>query len=92
MAHMGFQMPPMGHQPLVNPPPQIFGAYSHDGMPLAHLPPELAAQMFPDPATLLDEANEAKRRRIARVGNPLKRAHALLAGLYYGVEVVKLVR
>ncbi|PKS10715.1 hypothetical protein jhhlp_002472 [Lomentospora prolificans] len=66
MAHMGFQMPPMGHQPLINPPPQIFGSYTHDGMPMSHLPPELAAQMFPDPATLLDDANEAKRRRIAR--------------------------
>ncbi|SPO00730.1 related to transcriptional activator Mut3p [Cephalotrichum gorgonifer] len=66
MDHMGFQMPAMGRPPLLNRPPQIFGQYSHDGMPLAHLPPELAAQMFPDHATLLDDANEAKRRRIAR--------------------------
>jgi hypothetical protein len=67
MDHMQFQMPPMGPQTLINPPPQIFGAYTQDGMPVAHLPPELAAQMFPDPASLLDDANEAKRRRIARV-------------------------
>ena len=67
MDHMGFQMPGMGRPTLLNPPPQIFGAYSQDGVPLSQLPPELAAQMFPDHATLLDDANEAKRRRIARV-------------------------
>ncbi|CAI4210500.1 unnamed protein product [Parascedosporium putredinis] len=51
---------------MINQPPQLFGPYTHDGMPMGHLPPELAAQMFPDPTTLLDDANEAKRRRIAR--------------------------
>ncbi|KAI1498209.1 fungal-specific transcription factor domain-containing protein [Biscogniauxia marginata] len=49
---------------LMNQPPQIFGAYTHDG--LSVLPPELAAQMAFDPSALLDDANEAKRRRIAR--------------------------
>lgn len=66
--HMGgFQMPAMGHPPLMNQPPQIFGAHAYDGLPMQHLPPELTAQMFGDPNGLLDDANEAKRRRIARV-------------------------
>ncbi|KAI5865469.1 N-terminal binuclear Zn cluster-containing protein [Durotheca rogersii] len=59
----GFQMPGMPPQ-LMNQPPQIFGAYGHDGLPV--LPPDLAAQMAFDPAALLDDVNEAKRRRIAR--------------------------
>ena len=67
MDHMSFQMPSMGRPALLNPPPQIFGGYSQEGMPVSQIPPELAAQMFPDHATLLDDANEAKRRRIARV-------------------------
>lgn len=63
----GFQMPAMAQPPLMNqPPPQIFGADNY-GMPMQHLPPELTAQMFGDPGSLLDDANEAKRRRIARV-------------------------
>lgn len=67
MDPMGFQMPPMGHHPppLMNPPPQIFGGYTHDGRHIQHLPPDLTAQMF-DHSSLLDDANEAKRRRIAR--------------------------
>ncbi|KAM0278652.1 hypothetical protein ACHAQH_005039 [Verticillium albo-atrum] len=67
MDRMGFQMPHMAHPPpMMNPPPQIFGGYTPDGMSIQHLPPDLAAQMFPDHSTLLDDANEAKRRRIAR--------------------------
>ncbi|KAI1099003.1 N-terminal binuclear Zn cluster-containing protein [Jackrogersella minutella] len=69
MDHMrvdpgGFQIPGMHRPQLMNQPPQIFGAYGHDGMSV--LPPELAAQMAFDPSALLDDANEAKRRRIAR--------------------------
>lgn len=79
MDGMGFQMPSMGRPPLMNPPPQIFGAYPNEGLPMSHLPPELAAQMFPDHATLLDDANEAKRRRIAKVREPA-RAPAAAAG------------
>ncbi|KAI1341992.1 N-terminal binuclear Zn cluster-containing protein [Xylariaceae sp. FL0016] len=60
----GFQMAGMPPPQLMNQPPQIFGAYGHDGLPV--LPPELAAQMAFDPSSLLDDANEAKRRRIAR--------------------------
>ncbi|CAJ2507725.1 Uu.00g089110.m01.CDS01 [Anthostomella pinea] len=60
----GFQIPGMPPPQLMNQPPQIFGAYGHDGMSV--LPPELAAQMGFDPSSLLDDANEAKRRRIAR--------------------------
>lgn len=60
-----FQIPGMHPPPLMNQPPQIFGTYGHDG--LGVLPPELAAQMGFDPSALLDDVNEAKRRRIARV-------------------------
>ncbi|KAF2969377.1 hypothetical protein GQX73_g4217 [Xylaria multiplex] len=62
-----FQIPGMHPPPLMNQPPTIFGAYSHDGLPV--LPPELAAQMGFDPSALLDDVNEAKRRRIARVSS-----------------------
>ncbi|KAJ4403971.1 hypothetical protein N0V82_010572 [Gnomoniopsis sp. IMI 355080] len=60
--HPSMAQPP---PPLMNQPPQIFGDAYH-GMPMQHLPPELTAQMFGDPGALLDDANEAKRRRIAR--------------------------
>lgn len=68
--HMGGFHPSMGQPPpqLMNQPPQIFGDYH--GLPMQHLPPELTAQMFGDPNALLDDANEAKRRRIARVSFP----------------------
>ncbi|KAF4465764.1 transcriptional activator Mut3p [Fusarium albosuccineum] len=61
MDHMGFQVPGMA-PPVMNQPPQIFGGY--DGLP--QLPPEIAAQMFPDSAMLLDDSSDPKRRRIAR--------------------------
>jgi hypothetical protein len=65
-----FQMSAVGPPPpLLNPPPQIFGGYTPDGLPLQQLPPELAAQMFGDHG-LMDDTNEAKRRRIARVRCP----------------------
>jgi hypothetical protein len=67
-----FQMPGMAPPPLMNPPPQIFGGYTPDGLPLQHLPPELAAQMFSDHG-LMDDTSEAKRRRIARVSLSLLR-------------------
>lgn len=70
--HGGFQMPPVGGPPpLMNQPPQIFGGYPDPGMQLHQLPPELTAQMFGDPSAFLDDANEAKRRRIARVSTDL---------------------
>jgi hypothetical protein len=60
----GYQMPHnMPAPPLMNPPPQIFGGYGNDGLPMQ---PNMG-DMFGD-GTLLDESNEAKRRRIARVG------------------------
>ncbi|EAQ90482.1 hypothetical protein CHGG_02417 [Chaetomium globosum CBS 148.51] len=63
--HSGFQMP-IPPPPLMNPPPQIFGGYSEHGIQMPQLPPELiTAQMFGDQG-LLDDTNEAKRRRIAR--------------------------
>lgn len=49
--------------PIMNhPPPQVFGSY--DGIPQLH--PEIAAQMFNDSAMMLEDANDPKRRRIAR--------------------------
>jgi hypothetical protein len=60
-------MPRVSAPPLMNPPPQIFGAYSADGLPIPANLPDLAGPLFGD-GTLLDESNEAKRRRIARVG------------------------
>lgn len=66
----GFQIPAMAQPPLMNQPPQIFGAHAYDGMQLQHLPADLTAQMFGDPNILLDDSNEAKRRRIARVSLP----------------------
>ncbi|KAL2135080.1 hypothetical protein VTI74DRAFT_9896 [Chaetomium olivicolor] len=63
--HTGFQMP-IPPPPLLNQPPQIFGAYNEHGLTMPQLPPDLlAAQMFGDPG-LLEDTNEAKRRRIAR--------------------------
>ena len=80
MDHMaGFQMPGMAAPSLINQPPQIFGGYTHDGMPLQHLPPDLTAQMFGDPNGLLDDANEAKRRRIARVSPGCSRTSTSLS-------------
>jgi len=61
-SNHGFNMPP---PPLMNPPPQIFGAYDNNGMPMPASLPDLPGPMFTD-GTLLDESNEAKRRRIAR--------------------------
>jgi hypothetical protein len=69
--HNGYPMPNpqlMKHAP----PPQIFGAYGSEGSPvLAGL--DLGGSMFGDVGTLLDDSNEAKRRRIARVCSPLRR-------------------
>ena len=69
MDHINFQIPG-GMAPPVNPPPppQVFGIYGPDGLPqVQHLPPDMAAQMFPDSSFLFDESQDAKRRRIARV-------------------------
>jgi hypothetical protein len=64
----GYQMPHnIPPPPLMNPPPQIFGAYSNDGLPMQPNMGDLSQTIFGD-GTLLDESNEAKRRRIARVG------------------------
>ncbi|KAK2802615.1 hypothetical protein FQN51_004408 [Onygenales sp. PD_10] len=58
---MGFEMPTMANQP-----PQIFGAYNPDGSPVT---PSLPGPIFADDHLTgnLDESNDAKRRRIARV-------------------------
>lgn len=51
---------------LINPPPQIFGGYSSDGSPLVA---QLPGPIFTEDQTQMgvEESNEAKRRRIARV-------------------------
>ena len=64
--HNGFQMPQMAAPPLMNPPPQIFGAYSTDGLQNMNMA-DLSQPIFGD-GSLMDESIEAKRRRIARVG------------------------
>lgn len=65
---MNFQIPGMGPPPIMNQPPQIFGGYGPDGLPNApQIPADLAAHMFPDTHLLMEDTNEAKRRRIARV-------------------------
>lgn len=64
-----FQMPNLVPPPLTNQPPQIFGSYMADGLP--NLPPDMAGQIFSDPNLLLEDPNDAKRRRIARV-SPLQ--------------------
>jgi len=61
----GFQLPQIPAPPLMNPPPQIFGGYSADGLPMPSNMVDLSQPIFGD-GTLLDESNEAKRRRIAR--------------------------
>ncbi|OBS18045.1 hypothetical protein FPOA_09773 [Fusarium poae] len=62
MDHMAFQVPGMAPPIMNHPPPQVFGSY--DGIPQLH--PEIAAQMFNDSAMMLEDANDPKRRRIAR--------------------------
>lgn len=68
MDHMGFQIPGMAPPPLMNQPPQIFGTYGPDG--LSQMAPDFASHMFPDSHLLMEDSNEAKRRRIARVSIP----------------------
>lgn len=69
MDHMGFQIPGMAPS-IVHQPPRIFGGYGPDGMQVPQLHPDLAAHMFTDSAMLLDDSNDPKRRRIARVRRP----------------------
>ncbi|PNY29113.1 Transcriptional activator protein acu-15 [Tolypocladium capitatum] len=64
MDHMAFQMPGMAPPVLMNQPPQIFGAYGPGGLP--QMPPDLVSHMFTDSHLLMEDTNEAKRRRIAR--------------------------
>lgn len=68
MDQMNFQMPGNG-PPMMNQPPQIFGSYGPDGIPnMSHIS-DMTAHMFSDAQLLLDDSNDAKRRRIARVCN-----------------------
>ena len=56
---------------LSNPPPQIFGGYNTDGSAVAA---QLPGPLFTDDQAQLsvEENNEAKRRRIARVDTHLR--------------------
>jgi hypothetical protein len=59
--------------PLMNPPPQIFGG--NDGSPTD--PDFNAAPYFAeDLGGAMDESNDAKRRRIARVCAPLLQCYS----------------
>ncbi|KAL7959682.1 fungal-specific transcription factor domain-containing protein [Trichoderma compactum] len=69
-----FQMPGLVQPPLTSQPPQIFGSYLSDGLTnLQQLPPDMTAQMFSDPNLLLDDSQDAKRRRIARACDQCRR-------------------
>ncbi|KAJ4856119.1 fungal specific transcription factor domain-containing protein [Trichoderma breve] len=72
MDRMGmFQMPGLVQPPLTGQPPQIFG---YDGLTnLQQLPPDMTAQMFADSNLLLDDSQDAKRRRIARACDQCRR-------------------
>jgi hypothetical protein len=64
---MGFDMQPM----MMNQQPQLFGGYPHDGSQMS-VP---GGSMYPDDSVLGagddgNDANDAKRRRIARVCSP----------------------
>lgn len=66
-----FQMPGLVQPPLTGQPPQIFG---YDGLTnLQQLPPDMTAQMFADSNLLLDDSQDAKRRRIARACDQCRR-------------------
>lgn len=60
-------LPPISAPPLLNRQPQLFGN-TFDRLPPIHMPSDMAAaHMFgSDPNAYMDDANEAKRRRIAR--------------------------
>jgi hypothetical protein len=64
MAQVPFQLPMGPPPPLINQPPQIFGAFMPEGM--SNFTSDMTAQMFGD--ALHDDLNDPKRRRIAKVG------------------------
>ena len=68
-AASGAQGSPFPKPQVLHTPPQIFGAYGSDGSPL---PPNFCDPIFTlDQMGLMPEESmsEAKRRRIARVGD-----------------------
>ena len=69
----GFPLPPITAPPLLNRPAQLFGN-TFDRLPPIHMPADMAAaHMFgSDPNVYMEESNEAKRRRIARVSGVLE--------------------
>jgi hypothetical protein len=68
MDHMNFQMNGQVPPQLMNQPPQMYGGYGQDDMSaMSGMGPDLTAHMFSDAQLLMEDTNEAKRRRIARV-------------------------
>lgn len=69
----GFAMPPPHSHPhhtqMMNAPPQMFGGYSNDGLPMS-MPDLSQGQLYGD-GSLMDTSEEAKRRRIARVSRAI---------------------
>lgn len=63
----GYQMPHMAGPPMMNHQPQMYGAYTADGMPTMGMP-DMSQQMYGD-GSMMDDSIEAKRRRIARVSS-----------------------
>lgn len=68
---MGFDLPQ-----LMNQPPQVFGGFNPDGSPI---PAVLNGPIFSDDGTggSVDDNNDAKRRRIARVSTSSKKRLAV---------------
>jgi hypothetical protein len=64
---LSFEVPP-----LLNSPPQVFGAYGDDS-------PAAYGNYFGDVDGGVDESNEAKRRRIARVRGNAVRGYIFVA-------------
>ncbi|KAL7936689.1 fungal-specific transcription factor domain-containing protein [Trichoderma chlorosporum] len=69
-----FQIPGLVRPPLTNQPPQVFNSLLADGLAsLQQLPPDMAAQIFADSNLLLDDSQDAKRRRISRACDQCRR-------------------
>ena len=66
----GYQMPNgLQPPPIMNQPPQVFGQYDHEGLPMPGSLQDHSGMFVGGDGTFMDESSEAKRRRIARVSN-----------------------
>lgn len=67
---MGYQMPGQVPPQLMNQQAQMFAGYGQDDMSnMSQMGPDLTAHLFSDAQLLMEDTNEAKRRRIARVSS-----------------------